>query len=334
MLINMRAVVITAPGPASVLQMEEIPDPKISAEDDVKVAVAASALNRADLLQRLGKYPAPKGVNPRVPGLEFSGVVEETGSGVEEWKPGDRVMGLLGGGGYAEKVITKERLLLPVPARLALDDAAAVPEAFATAFDALFLQLALSSGESLLIHAVASGVGLAALQLAKTAGCTVYGTAGSDTKLQRAAELGLDFGINYREREFASEISRETGRRGVDAIMDLVGGSYWESNLRTLKTRGRLILVGLLGGGKAQTDLSEILRKRLTVMGTVLRSRAVEEKMVLTQELGRRLYPLLDSGKVFPVIDRTYPLEQAATAHAYMESNANVGKILLHIAVL
>jgi NADPH:quinone reductase len=327
----MKAVIITAPGPAHVLKLEEIPEPQVQAEDDVKVAVAASALNRADLLQRLGKYPPPRGVNPKIPGLEFAGIVEETGTLVRDWKPGDRVMGLLGGGGYAEKLVTKERLLLPVPSNLGLEEAAAIPEAFATAFDALFLQLALAPGESLLIHAVASGVGLASLQLAKTGGCTVYGTAGSDAKLQRAAELGLDAGINYRTHDFAAEVSRQTGRLGVDVIMDLVGGSYWERNLNSLKVRGRLILVGLLGGAMAQTNLAEILGKRLTIVGTVLRTRPVEEKMALTQELRRRMIPLLESKKIFPVIDRVFPLAQAAAAHAYMETNANVGKIVLTV---
>ncbi|RPI29184.1 MAG: NAD(P)H-quinone oxidoreductase [Acidobacteria bacterium] len=326
----MKAVVISRHGPPEVLRVEEIDDP-VCGSSQVRVAAKATALNRADLLQRIGRYPAPKGVDPRVPGLEFAGAVEETGQAVSEWQPGDRVMGLLSGGGYAEKVVTEERMLLRIPDSLDFEEAAAVPEVFGTAYDALFSQLQMAMGERLLIHAVASGVGLTALQLAKTAGCFVFGTAGSQEKLDRARELGLDVGINYRESDFAKMVAQKTGNQGVDAIIDLVGGGYWEKNLASLAMRGRLILVGLLSGAKAETNLALILNKRLTIIGTVLRSRPVEEKIALTQSLGRHVLPLLETRRVRPVIDRIFPLADAAQAHAYMESNANVGKIVLRV---
>jgi len=313
-----------------VLHVEDVEEPGLG-PTRVKVAVKATALNRADLLQRIGRYPPPRGVDPRIPGLEFAGVVEETGPEVSDVKPGDRVMGLLGGGGYAAKVTTEERLLLPIPESLSFEEAAGVPEVFATAYDALLLQLNLRMGERLLIHAVASGVGLAALQLAKTAACTVLGTAGSDEKLERAREFGLDVGINYRQADFAETVSHETGDRGVDAILDLVGAKYWEKNLSALARRGRLILVGLVSGAKAETNLSLILNKRLTIIGTVLRARSLEEKISLTQSLRRHVIPLFEAGRLRPVIDRVFELEQAAEAHAYMESNANMGKIVLRV---
>jgi NADPH2:quinone reductase len=327
----MKAVVISEPGPPEVLKIQEIADLTLAGRDEVKVSVRAAALNRADLLQRLGKYPAPAGVDPRIPGLEFAGVVQEVGTGVTEWAPGDRVMGLLGGGGYAEQVITSERMLLPVPENLGWEQAAGVPEVFATAFDALFTQLNLAPGETLLIHAVASGVGITALQFAKTTGCRVFGTAGSDEKLKVASDLGLDVAINYRTRDFREVVAAETRNQGVDAILDLVGAPYWASNLASLKTRGRLVIIGLLGGNKAEVNLAEVLTKRLTIRGAALRSRPLEEKIALMQSLRRQVVPLLQSGRVRPVIDRVFPFEQAAQAHAYMQSNASIGKIVLRL---
>jgi putative PIG3 family NAD(P)H quinone oxidoreductase len=326
----MKAVVISQHGAPDVLRVEEVEEPGLG-PTRVKVAVKATALNRADLLQRIGRYPAPKGVDPRIPGLEFAGIVEEIGSEVSDVKPGDRVMGLLSGGGYAAKVAAEERMLLPIPESLSFEEAAAVPEVFATAYDALFLQLNLRVGERLLIHAVASGVGLAALQLAKIAGCTMFGTAGSEEKLERAREFGLDVCINYQKADFAEIVSLHTKNQGVEAILDLVGAQYWEKNLSALARRGRLILVGLLSGAKAETNLSLILNKRLTIIGTVLRARSLEEKVALTQSLRRHVLPLFESQRLRPVIDRVFELEQAADAHAYMESNANMGKIVLRV---
>ncbi|NIR48759.1 NAD(P)H-quinone oxidoreductase [candidate division KSB1 bacterium] len=326
----MRAIVITKPGDPSVLQLQDIAEPEPAA-DHILVRVHATALNRADVLQRMGRYPPPQGVRPDVPGLEFAGEVEAIGEKVEEAKVGDRVMGLLPGEGYAEKIVTPERMVLPIPDNLTHEEAAAIPEVFLTAYDALFAQLDLRFGERLLIHAVGSGVGTAALQLAKTAGATVFGTAGSDDKLQRAAELGLDVAINYKTQDFQEIILKETQGQGVHGILDVVGASYWEKNLTCLTTKGRMVLVGLLSGANTGANLAQVLTKRLRIIGTVLRARAFEEKIALTQTFKECALPSLASGKIKPVIDRTFSLEQAAEAHVYMEANKNFGKIVLQV---
>jgi len=328
----MKAAVITQPGPPENIKIQDVPDLAPPGAHAVKVSVRATALNRADLLQRMGKYPAPPGLDPRIPGLEFAGEVKQVGPGVNQWRPGDRVMGLLGGGGYAEEVISIERMLLPVPKNLTWEQAAGVPEVFATAFDALFTQLMMSPGETVLIHAVASGVGLAALQLAKVAGCTVFGTTSSDEKIRVASELGLDVAINYKKDDFRVVVSERTDGQGVDAILDLVGAEYWERNLASLRSRGRLVIIGLLGGRSVEANLGEILTKRLTIKGAALRSRAPEEKMALTQTLRKQVVSLLESGRVRSIVDRVFPFEQVADAHAYMETNASVGKIVLRIS--
>ncbi|HEX9655129.1 MAG TPA: NAD(P)H-quinone oxidoreductase, partial [bacterium] len=253
------------------------------------------------------------------------------GSKVTNYKPGSQVMGLLPGGGYSQKIVTPERLAMPIPANLNFEAGAAIPEAFMTAYDALFPQLQLKIGERLLIHAVGSGVGIAALQLAKVAGATIFGTAGSDDKLARAKALGLDFGINYKTQDFQEIVLAETRAEGVHAILDMVGADYWEKNLACLAIKGRVILLGLLGGAKVEANLSNIMRKRVQIIGTVLRGRSLEEKMMLTAEFQKQVLPLFESGKIKPVIDRVFPLERAAEAHAHMESNQNFGKIVLRI---
>lgn len=326
----MQAIVITQPGSPDVLKLQDVPAPQPD-PNELLVNVHATALNRADLLQRRGQYPPPPGVRGDIPGLEFAGEVAKVGAKVTSFKPGDRVMGLLPGAGYSEQIVTHERLAMPIPANLNFEEAAAIPEAFITAFDALFLQLDLRLGERLLIHAVGSGVGIAAVQLAKVAGATVFGTAGSDEKLAKAKAFGLNIGINYRGKDFEEIISAETGGNGVHAIIDMVGASYWEKNLACLANQGRIILIGLLGGAKVETNLSTIMRKRLRVIGTVLRGRSLAEKMALTAEFQKHALPLFESGKIKPVIDRVFQLEQAAEAHDYMEANQNFGKIILRI---
>ncbi|MFQ6116372.1 MAG: NAD(P)H-quinone oxidoreductase, partial [bacterium] len=286
-------------------------------------------LNRADLMQRLGQYPPPPGVREDIPGLEFAGEVEAVGNKVTTFKPGDRVMGLISGASYAEKVVTQEYMAMPIPEDLSFEEAASIPEVFLTAYDALFPQLSLKLGERLLIHAVGSGVGIAALQLAKRAGATVFGTAGSDEKLTKAKDLDLDVGINYTTQNFQEIVLAETQGHGVNAILDLVGASYWEKNLACLAPLGRMILVGLLGGAKTEVNLSMILRKRLRILGTALRTRPLEEKIALTQTFQKHVLPLFASGKIKSVIDRTFPLKEAAQAHAYMGTNKNFGKIVL-----
>ena len=326
----MRAAVVTEPGGPEVLKISELEDP-VPGPEEVLVAVHASALNRADLIQRQGRYNAPPGIRQDVPGLEMAGVVEAAGERVEAWRPGDRVMALLGGGGYASRAIAHERQLMAVPEGLSCEQAAGIPEVFLTAFDALFGHCELAAGESVLIHAVGSGVGTAATQLAALSGCPSYGTTSSDEKLASAAELGLDVGINYQREDFAEVIAERTGGRGVDVILDVVGAPYWDRNIASLAVRGRLVLVGTMGGGSLETNIGALMPKRLRVSGTVLRARPLEEKLTLTQQFARRYLHHFGSGALRPVIDRVFPLEEAAEAHRYMESNANFGKIVLRV---
>lgn len=324
----MRAAVITQPGGPEVFAIQELPDPSPGPQE-VLVAVHATALNRADLLQRRGRYSGPPGTRDDVPGLEMAGVIEAVGEQVVGWHAGDRVMALLGGGGYGSRVVVHERLVMPVPERLSLEEAAAIPEVFLTAFDALFLQCELRSGESVLIHAAGSGVGTAAIQIAKAAGCRVFGTAGSTDKLADARALGLDVGIDYHSEDFAGVIARETGGRGVDVILDVIGGPYWAANMASLAPLGRMVIVGTMGGAKIEVDLGALMGKRLRVHGTTLRARPLEQKAAVTQAFIHRVLPLIERGAVRPVIDRVYPLDEVAEAHRRMEANANFGKIVL-----
>ncbi len=326
----MRAAVITEPGGPGVFRVQEMDDPQPGLED-VLVDVKASALNRADLLQRAGNYPAPPGILSEVPGLEFSGVVVEAGERVIGLSQGDKVFGLLGGGGYANRVVTHHRMAMPMPSNLNFVQAAAMPEVFFTAYDALFNHCELKMGESVLIHAVGSGVGTAALQLAHHAGAYVFGTAGSADKLAKATELGLDVGINYNEQDFAQIVKDKTGGAGVNVVLDMIGEPYWERNLASLSLKGRLVLVGLMGGDKVQTSLGALMPKRLRIHGTTLRARPLEEKIAITQQFQKHVLPLIADGRIVPVVDREFPLDQVIQAHEYMESNANFGKIILTI---
>ena len=327
----MRAAVISEPGDPDVFEIRELPDPEPGPEE-ILVSVHASALNRADLMQRRGGYPAPPGIRGDVPGLEMAGVVEAVGDRVTAWEVGDRVMALLGGAGYASKVTVHERQVMAVPEGLGFDEAAAIPEVYLTAFDALFQHCELLPGEAVLVHAAGSGVGTAAVQLASVSGCRVYGTAGSEEKLAKAADLGLDVGINYNDSDFAEVIADDTGGSGVNVILDVIGAPYWERNLASLAVRGRMVLVGTMGGGRLETNLGLLMGKRLRVHGTVLRARPLEEKAALTQTFARRHLDHFASGRLVSVVDRVYPLEEVGDAHRYMESNANFGKIVLHIA--
>lgn len=324
----MRAIVITAPGGPEVLEERErpVPDP---GRTEILVRVRATALNRADLLQRRGRYPAGPGVPADIPGLEYAGVVERVGEAVRERRPGERVMGLVAGGAYAEFVRVHEREAVPVPETLSLEEAAATPEAFITAWDALFVRLGLLAGESLLIHAVGSGVGTAALQLGRVAGARVLGTTRSGWKLERARELGLHVAIDAGQEDFAAAVEEATGGRGVDAILDLVGGAYLERNLACLGMGGRHVVVGTVSGSKAELDLGLLLRKRLTLVGTVLRSRPLEEKIAAAGMLERHVLPLLLAGALRPVVDRVLPFDAVQEAHRHMEADDNFGKVVL-----
>jgi putative PIG3 family NAD(P)H quinone oxidoreductase len=324
----MKAVIITRPGGPEVLEIQDrpIPEPGIG---QIRVRVRASALNRADLLQRAGNYPVPPGSPEDIAGMEYAGEVDAPGEGVQLWKKGDRVMGIIGGGGHAEFVTVHEREAMRAPDGMSWENAAAIPEVFLTAYDALFTRLSLRSGETLLIHAVGSGVGTAALQLAKLIGARVIGTARSANKLARVKELGLDTGIDASGGDWAIPIEKEVGSNGVDAILDLVGGNYLEGNLRVLALKGRMVIVGLTAGHMAQFNMGVLLRKRATIVGTTLRARPLEEKIALAREFSARMISLFESGQLKPIVDRVLPFDQIAEAHRVMESNATLGKLVL-----
>lgn len=328
----MKAIRILRPGDPDVLELVDVADP-VPGPGQVSVSVHATAVNRADLLQRRGGYPAPPGAPADIPGLEYAGVVDAVGEGVDESAVGSWVMGLLGGGGYAERVVAEASHTIRVPAGLQFLEAAAVPEAFGTAWDALVLQGGLRPGMSVLVHAAGSGVGTAALQVARAFGAArVFGTA-SEAKLRAIAERGLplDVPIDYKRQSFRDVIRRETDGRGVDIVLDLVGATYWSDNVASLATKGRLLLVGLVGGAMAQLNLGVLMRRRITVIGTVLRTRDAEEKARLAERFSRELAPRFASGDLRAVVDRVFPLARAAEAHAFMEENRNAGKIVLRV---
>lgn len=323
----MKAVVITQPGGPEVLQLQERPQP--GPEDkQVRVEVRVAGLNRADLLQRRGQYPAPPGVPTDIPGLEIMGVVDAVGPNATLWKRGQRVFGIIGGGGYAEYVITHEQLLAAVPENLSDLEAGAVPEAFMTAHDAL-TQAEFAAGERVLIHAAGSGVATAAIQLVRAGGGTCYGTARSPDKLRRAQELGLNAALPLPE--FLPALREATGGAGVNIVLDFVGAPYLAQNLEALAPRGRLVQIGTLAGAKCEIDLRLVMTKRLRLIGTVLRNRSLEEKTLVTRRFSEQVVPLLARGVVRPIVDRVFALEEAASAHAFLESNASFGKVLLHL---
>jgi putative PIG3 family NAD(P)H quinone oxidoreductase len=325
----MKAIVVTEHGGPEVLQVREIPDP-VPGPDDLLVRVKATALNRGDVLQRMGGYPQP-GPKPEyeVPGLEFAGEVIEAGARTEGFQPGDRVMALVAGGGYAELAVVNFRHAVRVPDNLSWHQAGATPEVYITAHDAL-RQCDLVAGESVLIHAAGSGVGVAAVQIARAMGASlVIGTAGSTEKLERARALGLDVGVNYHDEDFAAAVERETGGRGVDVVLDVIGADYWEQNIRALALKGRMIIVGTMSGASTTANLGHLLRKRLQVRGTVLRSRPPEEKGQAVQAFARSVVPHLAAGRIQVIVDRVFPLAEAGAAQQHMEANANFGKIVL-----
>jgi NADPH:quinone reductase len=321
----MKAIVISRFGGPEVLELRELASPE-PGRGEVRVRIAATAVNRADLLQRMGNYPAPADAPADIPGLEFAGEVDAVGPGVSDLATGDRVFGLAGGGTYAEQIVVPARTAVKMPARMAFSDAAAIPEAFITAWDAVVTQAGLQGGETLLIHAVGSGVGTAAVQIAKALGVRSIGTARSAEKLDRARALGLDVGLAVADGRFAREVA---AAGAPDVILELVGGPYLAEDLQCAALRGRIVLVGLLAGARAELDLGLVLRRRLRIMGTVLRARPLEEKIAAVQILARHLVPLLERGLLQPVIDRVLPLAAAAEAHARMASNQGFGKIVL-----
>lgn len=327
----MKAVYIKDFGGAENLEIRETENPSAPGANQVLVRVRAAGLNRADVLQRRGFYPAPPGFPERIPGLEFAGEVAEIGNNVEDFTVGERVFGITAGGAQAEFLLTEASLLAKIPEHLSLAEAAAVPEAFITADDAIFTQANTQNDETLLIHAVGSGVGLAALQLAKSRNIRTIGTSRTAGKLKKCEDFGLDYGIiAANPQELAAMIRRETGKFGVDVILDLVGASYFAANIESIAPQGRLILVGLTGGAAVkEVNLATILSKRLKIIGTVLRSRTTAEKAEATRRFAADVVPLLASGKIKPNVDRIFSLEEIVAAHAYLESNQSFGKVIL-----
>jgi putative PIG3 family NAD(P)H quinone oxidoreductase len=328
----MRAVVITEPGGPEVLAVRDVADPPQPGGDQVLVRVRAAGLNRADILQRRGQYPAPAGAPQNIPGLEFAGEVEAVGPAARWWKPGRRVMGITGGGAQAEYVLAPEGALAEVPESLDWVEAAALPEVFITAHDALFTQAGLELGETLLIHAAGSGVGTAAVQLAHAAGCLVFGTSRTAEKLDQVRELGLDEAIVVPAENpdvFAEQILEATGGQGVHAILDLVGAPYFEANLKALAPLGRLICVGMTAGNEARMDLGVLLRKRLRVYGTMLRGRSPAEKAAAVRRFADQVLPLVRCGMLKGVIDSTFQAEEVVEAHKRLEGDGTFGKVIL-----
>jgi len=323
-------VVITEYGDVDVLQVQEVPAP-VPGPDEVLVEVMASAMNRADLLQRAGQYPAP-GPQPEyeVPGLEFSGTIAAVGSQVVSWSPGDAVMGIVSGGAMAEMLVTHERMLQPVPSSVGLADAAGIPEVFMTAHDALVSQGMLTSGRRALVHAGASGVGTASIQICQAIGAEIAVTC-STNKVGACSDLGAHLVVDYSKDDFVDAVGDWTGGGGVDVVLDVIGGEYLVRNIRCLKTQGRIVQVGVMGEAVASFPLGALLPKRASLIGTVLRSRPLEQKIDANQRFLSELLPRFDDGTLCPVIDSRYALEDIAEAHNYMATNANIGKILIDI---
>ena len=325
----MRAAVITAHGGPEVLQVTDVPEP-VPGSAEVLVDVVASALNRADLLQRMGLYPGPP-MDPEVPGLEFAGRVVATGDGVTRWSAGDPVMGITAGGGHAERLVVHQDQAVRVPRGMDLAMAGALPEVFITAWDALVLQGGLSAGGTALVHAGASGVGTAAIQLCRMAGAEVLVTA-SAGKVDRCLSLGAARAVDYASEDWVAAVADHTAGRGVDVVLDVVGADYLDRNLDALAVGGTIVQVGVMGGGSATFGLGKMLFRRATLVGTTLRARSLDEKVSVSRAFEDRVVPGFEDGRLEVVVDRRYPLDDIAEAHAYMETNASVGKIALDVA--
>jgi len=326
----MRAIVIREPGGPDVLEVRDVPDPPVPF-GHVRVRVRYAGVNRADLLQRAGFYPAPPGAPRDIPGLEYAGTVDALGPGASRFAVGDRVFGLVGGGAYAEAVVVHEREAAPVPEGVSDREAAAVPEAFLTAYDALLVRGRLAPGERVLVHAAGSGVGTAAIQVARALGCFVVGTSRTADKLDRCKELGMNAGVVPKGASFAAEVKEATGGRGVDVVIDFVAGKDVPESLMACAQLGRVVVVGLTGGASTELPLGELLRKRATLVGTVLRARPLEEKIEAAHTLEKRLGLWLVEGRVRPIVDRVLPLAEAGAAHAYVAENTSFGKVLLEV---
>ena len=326
----MKTVYINSFGTDLDISVQDRSDPEIADANQAIVRVRAAGLNRADLLQAFGHYPPPVGYSANIPGLEFAGEIEAIGGSVTDWGIGDRVFGITAGESQAERLVTDASLLAAIPQNLSFVEAAAVPEAFITAHDALITQAALKAGESLLIHAIGSGVGLAGLQIAKANGCQVIGTSRTADKLDKCRHLGLDAGLVPGDPpDFKDEILKLTDGQGANVILDLVGAAYFEQNLVSLALKGRLVLVGLTSGAKAEFNLAMALHKRASIIGTVLRARSTAEKAEATASFVRDVVPHLHSGTVTPNVDRVFPVSNVMPAYEYLRSNSSFGKVVL-----
>ncbi len=326
---TMTAIAIRAPGGPDVLVPEQRPVPQ-PGEGEVLVKVAAAGVNRPDVMQRQGLYPPPKGATD-IPGLEIAGEVVALGPGVTRWKVGDRVMALVVGGGYAQYCLAHESACLPVPPGLSMTEAAAIPETFFTVYHNLFERGRLKAGETFLVHGGSSGIGTAAIQLAHETGARVITTAGSAEKCEACRTLGADLAINYKTEDFVAATKAATGGKGADVILDMVGGDYIERNYEAAAVEGRIVQIAFQGSPKATVDFRRIMLKRLTHTGSVLRSRPVADKGAIARGVEQHVLPLIASGRVRPVMDSTFPLAQAAAAHARMEASAHIGKIVLTV---
>ncbi len=326
---QMQAVVITAPGAPDVLRVEAQPVPQPGA-GEVLIAVTAAGVNRPDVLQRQGKYPVPKGASP-LPGLEVAGTIAALGAGVTEWKVGDGICALTPGGGYAEYCIAPASSCLPVPRGLSPLEAASLPETCFTVWSNVWDRAALAPGESLLVQGGSSGIGVTAIQMARALGHPVFATAGSAEKCAACVQLGATRAINYKTDDFVAVVKEATGGRGVNVILDMVGGDYIPRELDALADDGRLVFIAFLGGAKAAVNFGQVLLRRLTISGSTLRPRPVAFKAAIARQLRERVWPLIDSGAIKPVIHATFPLAEAGRAHALMESGAHVGKIVLTV---
>ena len=326
----MRAVVLRSHGGPEVLEIQDVEAP-VPGNDDISVDVVATALNRADLLQRMGLYPNPFPDGVEIPGLEFSGTVRSVGAHVRRWKVGDPVMGIVSGGGYAQQLVLPERQAMRIPTGISIADAAAIPEVFITAWDALVVQGVLTSGRWALVHAGGSGVGTAAIQICKAIGARIVVTC-SAGKVAACRALGADVVVDYGSQDFVAEVASATAGVGVDVVLDVIGGDYLERNIAALATKGRIIQVGVMAGKPVLFNVGALLGKRASIIGTVLRARPVEEKISISQRFASEVLPLFDAGVLQPVIDRRYQLDDIAAAHEYMASNGNTGKIVIDIA--
>ncbi len=323
----MRFVEMSTFGDADVLRLADGDKPK-PAHGDVLIKVAVAGVNRPDVLQRKGLYPPPPGASP-ILGLEVSGMIEELGPGVDQWQLGDRVCALTNGGGYAEYVVAPAAQCLPRPQALSMVEAAALPETFFTVWSNLFDRAKLSLGESLLVHGGTSGIGTTAIQMAVAFGARVFATAGSDEKCAACVALGADIAVNYREQDFVQVLKTATDSRGIDVILDMVGGDYIARNIELAAMDGRIVSIAFLNGSKAEIDFMDVMLKRLTVTGSTLRPRSPEEKAGIAARLLEVVWPLIERGEIRPQIARTFPLEEAAAAHKLMEGSSHIGKIML-----